>query len=194
MCFTSWYGWRHKSSATKESVNLSEYFDNLFVVWSGTADILCDFRRALAEADLWISFDRNGYGNQREDANLLKPRDQVNFLDLDYGLYSRYGWRHKSIVTRGSVKLSNTVYWWPLHRMVRHCRHSVWLPSSSGWGWLMNQFYPEWVWKSTGGCKSIETAWSSQLSRLGLWALLKIWLETQIFSDERISQLIRIFW
>ncbi len=104
-----------QSSATRGSVDSTDkvYFYR-FVILNDRADILCDFRRALAEADWWISFDRSGYGNQQEDANPLitkaKRHDQVSFLNLDYVLY------------------------------------------------------------------------------------FMIWLETQIFSDERISQLIRIFW
>lgn len=66
------------------------FIDDLFLIWSGPAEVLCEFRRALAEADEGIGFDWSGYRNQQEAANpsLVKARlhDQVNFLDLDLTL------------------------------------------------------------------------------------------------------------
>ena len=66
------------------------FIDDLFLIWSGPAEVLCEFRRALAEADERISFDWSGYGNQQEAANpiIVKARrhDQVNVLDLDLTL------------------------------------------------------------------------------------------------------------
>ena len=40
--------------------------DDLFLIWSGTPELLCDFRKALAEADEGIGFDWSGYKDQQD--------------------------------------------------------------------------------------------------------------------------------
>ena len=37
------------------------FIDDLFLIWSGPTDVLCDFRKALAKADVGIGFDWSGY-------------------------------------------------------------------------------------------------------------------------------------
>ena len=66
------------------------FIDDLFLIWSGTPELLCDFRKALAEADEGIGFDWSGYKDQQDavDPSLvaIQQHDQVNFLDLDIAL------------------------------------------------------------------------------------------------------------
>jgi hypothetical protein len=66
------------------------FIDDLFLIWTGPADVLCEFRRALAIADEAISLDWSGYGSQQDAANpemvTAKRHEQVNFLDLDMTL------------------------------------------------------------------------------------------------------------
>ena len=37
------------------------FIDDLFLIWTGPADVLCEFRRAMANADARISLDKAGY-------------------------------------------------------------------------------------------------------------------------------------
>jgi hypothetical protein len=66
------------------------FIDDLFLIWTGPGDVLCEFRRALATADGAISLDWSGYGSQQDAANpemvTAKRHAQVNFLDLDMTL------------------------------------------------------------------------------------------------------------
>ena len=63
------------------------FIDDLFLIWSGPPDLLCDFRQALAEVDEGICFDWSGYKDQQDAVNpslvAILQHDQVNFLDLD---------------------------------------------------------------------------------------------------------------
>ena len=66
------------------------FIDDLFLIWTGPAAVLCDFRRALATADEAIGLDWSGYGSQKDavDPSLVtaKRHEQVNYLDLDMSL------------------------------------------------------------------------------------------------------------
>jgi hypothetical protein len=66
------------------------FIDDLFLIWAGPADILCEFRRSLATADEAISLDWSGYGSQQDSENPLivaaTCHDQVVYLDLDMSL------------------------------------------------------------------------------------------------------------
>jgi len=66
------------------------FIDDLFLIWTGPAAALCDFRRALATADEAISLDWSGYDLQQDATNpsktMEKRHDQVNYLDLDMSL------------------------------------------------------------------------------------------------------------
>jgi hypothetical protein len=66
------------------------FIDDLFLIWTGPASVLCDFRRALATADECISLEWSGYESQRDtvDPILVTARRhrQVVFLDLDMTL------------------------------------------------------------------------------------------------------------
>lgn len=66
------------------------FIDDLFLIWTGPAAVLCDFRRALATADEAISLDWSGYGSHQEAVNpslvMAKRHGQVNYLDLDMSL------------------------------------------------------------------------------------------------------------
>ena len=66
------------------------FIDDLFLIWTGPAAVLCDFRHALAIADEAISLDWSGYGSQQDAAKpevvTVKRHEQVNFLDLDMTL------------------------------------------------------------------------------------------------------------
>ena len=42
------------------------FIDDLFLIWTGPAAVLCDFRRALATADEAISLDWSGYKSHQE--------------------------------------------------------------------------------------------------------------------------------
>ena len=66
------------------------FIDDLFLIWTGPAAVLCDLRRALAAADEGISLDWSGYKSHQEAVNpslvTAKRHGQVNFLDLDMSL------------------------------------------------------------------------------------------------------------
>jgi len=66
------------------------FIDDLFLIWTGPAAILCDFRRALETADEAISLDWSGYGSHQDAVNpslvTAKRHEQVNYLDLDMSL------------------------------------------------------------------------------------------------------------
>ncbi len=66
------------------------FIDDLFVVWTGSVALLCEFRKALAMADINISLDWTGYESQEQamDPNDMAPFDhgRAIFLDLDMGL------------------------------------------------------------------------------------------------------------
>ncbi len=66
------------------------FINDLFLIWTGPAAVLCEFRHALAIADEAVSFDWSGYGPQQDAANpemvTAKRHAQVNFLDLDMTL------------------------------------------------------------------------------------------------------------
>ncbi len=66
------------------------FIDDLFLIWTGPAAVLCEFRHALAIADEAISLDWSGYGSQQDAANpemvTAKCHEQVSFLDLDMTL------------------------------------------------------------------------------------------------------------
>jgi hypothetical protein len=68
------------------------FIDDLFLIWTGPADVLCDFRRSLATADEAISLDWSGYVSQQDSVTpstvATKRHDQVVFLDLDMSLQS----------------------------------------------------------------------------------------------------------
>jgi hypothetical protein len=42
------------------------FFDDIFVIWTGSAATLCEFRRALGSADDTIKLDWGGYESQAE--------------------------------------------------------------------------------------------------------------------------------
>ena len=66
------------------------FIDDLFLIWTGPAAILCDFRRALATADEAIGLDWSGYESHQAavtPAGVTAERhEQVNYLDLDMSL------------------------------------------------------------------------------------------------------------
>ena len=66
------------------------FIDDLFLIWSGTPELQCDFRKALAEADKGIGFNWSGYKDQQDavDPSLvaIQQHNQLNFLDLDISL------------------------------------------------------------------------------------------------------------
>ena len=67
------------------------YIDDLFLIWTGPAAVLCDLRRALATADEAISLDWSGYESQKDAVDPVmvtaKRHAQVNYLDLDMALH-----------------------------------------------------------------------------------------------------------
>ena len=69
------------------------FIDDLFLIWTGPAAVLCEFRHALAIADEAISLDWSGYESQQDAANpevvTVKCHEQVAFLDLDMTLQRR---------------------------------------------------------------------------------------------------------
>ncbi len=71
------------------------FIDDLFLIWTGPSDKLCEFRKALVTADEAISFDWSGYGTQQDAVNPLlvtaRRHEQVNFLDLDMSLQRKVG-------------------------------------------------------------------------------------------------------
>ena len=66
------------------------FIDDLFLIWTGPAAVLCDFRHALATADEAISLDWSGYKSQQDAVNPslveAKHHEQVNYLDLGMSL------------------------------------------------------------------------------------------------------------
>jgi hypothetical protein len=66
------------------------FLDDLFLIWSGPPDLLCEFRKALAEANEGIGFDWSGCKDQQDSINpslvAIQQHDQVNFLDSDISL------------------------------------------------------------------------------------------------------------
>ena len=66
------------------------FIDDLFIIWTGPAEALCEFRKAMATADEAISLDWDGYGSQQEafDPSVVKAKrnERVNFLNLDMSL------------------------------------------------------------------------------------------------------------
>ena len=69
------------------------FIDDLFLIWTGPMDMLCEFRRALASADDRISLDWNGCENQEvalDPAKMVtQHHDRVIFLDLDISLQKK---------------------------------------------------------------------------------------------------------
>ena len=67
------------------------YIDDLFLIWTGPAAVLCDLRRALATADEAISLDWSGYESRTDAVDptvvTAKRHAQVNYLDLDMALH-----------------------------------------------------------------------------------------------------------
>lgn len=63
------------------------YIDDLFVDWTGSVAMLCEFRKALASADEHIRLDWTGYESHEAAINPIavaeRERGQVHFLDLD---------------------------------------------------------------------------------------------------------------
>jgi len=63
-----------------------QFIDDLFLIWTSPAAVLCDFRRALGTADEAIGLDWSGYESQEDsvDPSLVKAKrhEQVNYLDL----------------------------------------------------------------------------------------------------------------
>ena len=66
------------------------FIDDLFLIWTGPATVLCDFRHALATADEAISLEWSGYESYQDAVNpslvAAKRHEQVNYLDLDMSL------------------------------------------------------------------------------------------------------------
>ena len=66
------------------------FIDDLFLIWTCPAAILCDFRRALATADEAIGLDWSGYESHQDAVNpslvTAERHEQVNYLDLDMSL------------------------------------------------------------------------------------------------------------
>jgi hypothetical protein len=66
------------------------FIDDLFLIWTGSVALLCEFRKALAMADNNISLDWTGYESQEQamDPNAVATFDhgRAIFLDLDMGL------------------------------------------------------------------------------------------------------------
>jgi hypothetical protein len=84
------------------------FIDDLFLIWTGPAATLCDFRRALATADEAINLDWSGYDSQEEAVNpsmvTARRHDQVHFLDLDMSL------RQVRTRTGNSIRISFRPY------------------------------------------------------------------------------------
>jgi hypothetical protein len=63
------------------------FIDDLFIIWTGSVALLCEFRKALATADNNISFDWTGYESQEQamEPNAVETFDhgRAIFLDLD---------------------------------------------------------------------------------------------------------------
>jgi hypothetical protein len=63
------------------------FIDDIFLIWTGSATTLCEFRRALGSADDTIKLDWGGYESQAEalDHTVVeaKRHDRAEFLDLD---------------------------------------------------------------------------------------------------------------
>ena len=63
------------------------FIDDLFIIWTGSVALLCEFRKALATADNNISFDWTGYESHEQamDPNAVETFDhgRAIFLDLD---------------------------------------------------------------------------------------------------------------
>jgi len=66
------------------------FIDDLFLIWTGPAATLYDFRRALETADEAISLNWSGYGSHQDAVNpslvTAKRHERVNYLDLDMSL------------------------------------------------------------------------------------------------------------
>jgi hypothetical protein len=98
------------------------FIDDLFLIWTGPAAALCEFRRTLAMADKEISFDWSGYDSQQDAENpemvTAKRHEQANFLDLDMNL-QRAGTR---IIFRPYRKPGNAYAYIPFTSF--HGRHT----------------------------------------------------------------------
>ena len=66
------------------------FIDDLFLIWTGPADVLCEFRRAFGSADPRISLEWAGYNSQQEavtpECVTAERHARVNFMDLDLAL------------------------------------------------------------------------------------------------------------
>ena len=69
------------------------FIDDLFLIWTGPGDLLCDLRRVLARANKSISFVWSGYDSQLDVYNpsvvTAERHAQVDFLDLDMTLHRK---------------------------------------------------------------------------------------------------------
>ena len=66
------------------------FIDDLFLIWTGPADVLCEFRRAFGSADPRISLEWAGFASQQEAVTpelvTAERHARVNFMDLDLAL------------------------------------------------------------------------------------------------------------
>ena len=109
------------------------FIDDLFLIWSGTPELLCDFRKALAEADEGIGFDWSGYKDQQDavDPSLvaIQQHNQLNFLDLDISLSRK--------VTKTGNKIKDV-----LRPYCKPGNSYAYIPFTSFHGW---HTFPGWV-------------------------------------------------
>jgi len=104
------------------------FIDDLFLIWTGPAEGLCEFRKAMAQADKGISLDWSGYESQQEAVTpsivIAKHHDTVNFLDLDISLQMEDGQAGTSIrvLLRPYHKPGNAYAYLPFNSF--HGRHT----------------------------------------------------------------------
>ena len=100
------------------------FIDDLFLIWTGPAAVLCEFRRVIAMADEAISFDWSEYESQQDAENpevvTAKRHEQANFLDLDMNL-QRVSLRTR-IIFRPYRKPGNAYAYIPFNSF--HGRHT----------------------------------------------------------------------
>jgi len=148
------------------------YIDDLFLIWTGSAALLCEFRLALGSADSEISLSWNGYSSAEDAVNPQvvgsRKHDQVDFLDLDMRVEhcfsnEKMAMDTSKIVFRPYRKPGNayayipfnsfhgrhTFRGWIMAKLLRLATNSsspeIWLDEGMAfYHWLRSRGYPRW--------------------------------------------------